>query len=67
MRPAFNPNPNNPMQVATTAQQMAKNAGEERMAVAFQVVALCSMAIMGAAAATQILRDLRREDRHHGR
>lgn len=60
-------NPTNPMQVATTAQYMARNAGQERMALAFQTVALVSMAVMGAAAATQIVRDLRREDRHHNR
>ena len=57
----------NPLNVAQTAQQMAKSAGQERMAFAFQSVALVSMAIMGAAAAVQILRDLRRDDHHRSR
>jgi hypothetical protein len=52
----------NAMNVATTAQQMAKSAGQDRMALAFQTVALVSMAIMGTAAAYQMLRQMHHED-----
>jgi hypothetical protein len=47
---------------------MAKIAQQERMAFAFQSVAMVSMAIMGITAATHLIRDLlRSEKREIGR
>ncbi|MFO0807558.1 MAG: hypothetical protein U0746_02960 [Gemmataceae bacterium] len=57
----------NAMNVATTAQQMAKSAGQDRMALAFQTVALVSMAIMGTAAAYQMLRQMNCDNHSKGR
>jgi ABC-type enterobactin transport system permease subunit len=39
------------------AQMMAKNAGNERMAMILQYVAIGSMIIMAGAAASQVLRE----------
>ena len=56
-----------PMDVATSAQKMANAAGKDRLAVAFQGVALVSVAIMGAASAVQMLQQLRRGGRDRER
>jgi ABC-type hemin transport system ATPase subunit len=57
-------NPHNPdlMQVASQAQNMAKIAQQERMAFAFQSVAMVSMAIMGIAATAHLIRELLRSE-----
>lgn len=62
MHHANQPNPNL-LQLASQAQNMAANAKQERMAMAFQMVSMVSVAVMGIAAAAQLLRDLRRKDR----
>ena len=58
-------NPHNPglLQVATQAQNMAASAKQQRMAVAFQTVAMVSMAVMGVTAAAHLIRDLLRSER----
>lgn len=63
------PSNSNPglFQVATQAQIMARNARQDRLAVAFQSVAMVSMAIMGVTAAAHLMRDLLRADRGRGR
>ena len=54
--------------VAKHSQDMAGKAKQERMAVAFQTVAMVSMALMGVTAAAQLVRDmLRPEHRDRGR
>jgi len=50
------------MQVASQAQHMAKSANQERLAMAFQTVAMVSMALMGVTAAAHLVRDLLRSD-----
>ncbi|MBX9581863.1 MAG: hypothetical protein K2X87_16285 [Gemmataceae bacterium] len=59
-------NPANPglLQVATQAQQMAGQAKQERMAVAFQTVSMVSVAVMGLAASAHLLRELLRPATH---
>ena len=56
--------PHNPglMQVASEAQNMAKSAQQEKMAFAFQSVAMVSMALMGVTAAAHLIRDLLRSE-----
>lgn len=56
------PNTHNPglMHVASQAQDMAKNVKQEQMALAFQTVAMVSMALMGVTAAAHLIRDLLR-------
>lgn len=44
-------------QLGPQAQQMAKNTGNERMAMVLQSVAIGCMIIMAGAAASQVLRD----------
>ncbi len=44
-------------QLGPQAQQMAKNTGNERMAMILQSVAIGCMIIMAGAAASQVLRD----------
>lgn len=63
------PGPQHPglIQVANQAQQMARHTREERMALAFQTVAMVSMAIMGVTAAAHLVRDLMRDDRGKSR
>src|SRR4051812_47002617 len=61
-------NPHNPglPQLLSRAQDMAKDARQqkqEKMAVAFQTVAMVSMAVMGLTAAAQLVRDLLRPER----
>lgn len=65
----FAPYTTNPglLQVASQAQTMSRQAREERTAVAFQTVAMVSMAIMGAAAAAHLVRDLLRHDSDRSR
>ena len=63
MHPAPSQNPGL-MQVATQAQNMAKTAQQDRMAVAFQTVAMVSMAVMGLTAAAQLVRDVLRSQNH---
>ena len=46
------------MQVASQAPSMAKTAQQERMAIAFQTVAMVSMAIMGVTSAAHLIRDM---------
>jgi hypothetical protein len=46
------------MQVASQSQNMATHAKQEKMAVAFQTVAMVSMAVMGVTAAAHLIRDL---------
>ena len=48
------------MHVASQAQNMARSAQQEKMAVAFQKVAMVSMALMGVTAAANLIRDLLR-------
>lgn len=55
------------LQVASQAQNMAKQVREERMATAFQTVAMVSMAIMGVTAAAHLVRDLLRPNNGRGR
>jgi hypothetical protein len=43
--------------LGTQAQSMAKNCGNERMAMVMQYVALGSMIVMAGVAASQVLRD----------
>lgn len=50
------------------AQMMAKNVGNERMAMILQYVAIGSMIVMAGAAASQVLKDafgLSHRDRDH--
>jgi hypothetical protein len=58
-------NAHNPglMQVASQAQTMAKGVQQDKMAVAFQTVAMVSMAIMGVTAAARLIRDLQRSEK----
>lgn len=49
------------------AQQMSKQAREERMALAFQSVAMVSMAVVGATAAVHLIRELLRRRDGRGR
>jgi hypothetical protein len=60
-------NPHNPnlMQVASQAQNMAANTKQERLAMAFQMVSMVSVAVVGVTAAAQLIRDLRRHDHGH--
>jgi hypothetical protein len=44
-------------------QNMARNAGQERMAIAFQTVSMVSMALVGVAATIQLLHEMRRSER----
>jgi hypothetical protein len=62
-------NPHTPglLQVANQAQSMAANAKQHRMAVAFQTVAMVSMAVMGVSAAAHLIRDMLRSDQGRGR
>jgi hypothetical protein len=62
-------NPQNPglLQVATQAQNMATSAKQQQMAVAFQTVAMVSVAVMGMTAAAQLIRDLLRPNPGRGR
>jgi hypothetical protein len=62
-------NPQNPglMQVASQAQNMAKSAQQERFAIAFQTVAMISMAVMGFTAAAHLIRDMLRSKGGKGR
>jgi hypothetical protein len=46
------------MQVASQAQNMAKSTQQEKVAFAFQTVAMVSMALMGVTAAAHLIRDL---------
>jgi hypothetical protein len=48
------------MQVASQAQSMAGHTKQEKVAFAFQTVAMVSMALMGATAAAHLIRDLLR-------
>ena len=48
------------MNVASTSQNMATHSKQEKMAVAFQTIAMVSMAIMGATAAAHLIRDMLR-------
>lgn len=59
------PNPQNPglLQVAAQAQNMAHQARQERFALAFQAVAMVSMAVMGIASAAHLVRDILRPER----
>jgi hypothetical protein len=57
MHPAPNQNPGL-MQVAAQAQNMAKTAQQEKMAIAFQTVAMVSMAMMSLTSAVHLVRDL---------
>lgn len=59
------PLPHNPnlLHVANQAQHMARNTRQEYMALAFQSVAMVSMAIMGLAAAAQMLREVSRREK----
>jgi hypothetical protein len=58
-------NAHNPglMQIASQAQTMAKGVQQDRMAVAFQTVAMVSMAIMGVTAAARLIRDLQQSEK----
>ena len=49
------------------AQRMARNCGNERLAMTMQYVAIGSMIIMAGAAATHLLRDVFGHTEHHGR
>lgn len=54
--------------LGTQAQQMARNCGNDRMAMLLQYVAIGSMIIMTGVAASQILRDsFGTPDRDRGR
>lgn len=57
--------PNNPnlMQFAAQAQNLAANAKQERMAMAFQTVSMVTVAVMGVVQAAQLLRDWKRDER----
>jgi hypothetical protein len=62
--------PHNPdlMHVALQAQNMARSTQQERLAFAFQSVAMVSMALMGVTAAAHNICDLvRSEKRGRGR
>jgi hypothetical protein len=62
--------PHNPdlMHVALQAQNMGRSVQQERLAIAFQSVAMVSMALMGVTAAAHNIRDLlRSEKRGKGR
>lgn len=62
---SYNPNLG---QVASQAQSMARSARQENLAIAFQSVAMVSMAIMSVAAAAHLVREFtRREQRPKGR
>ncbi|MCZ7632958.1 MAG: hypothetical protein M5U20_05695 [Phycisphaerales bacterium] len=58
----------NPLYLANTAQQMARNAPASD-AVVFNKVAMCCMGVMAAASVAQVfqslLRDLNRQERQH--
>jgi hypothetical protein len=57
--------PHNPdlMHVALQAQNMARSTQHERLAFAFQSVAMVSMALMGISAAAHNIRDLLRSEK----
>jgi hypothetical protein len=57
--------PPNPglLQVASQAQNLAKSATQEAMAVAFQTVAMVSMAVMSVTAAAHLISDLQRSQK----
>ncbi len=59
--------PPGPLHVANQAQQMAKHTSNERLALAFQWIAVTSMAVMGVTAAAHLVRDLLRPPRTRGR
>ena len=61
--------PSNPnlMHVATQAQQMARNTGQEKMAIAFQSVAMVSMAVMSVSAGAHLIRALLRSEKTKSR
>jgi hypothetical protein len=51
--------------LGTQAQQMARNCGNERMAMVMQYVALGSMIVMAGVAASRILREAFGPAGHH--
>lgn len=53
-----------PSQVAHQAQSMARNTRDERVALAFQSIAMVSMAIVSVASAGHLLRELLRDAKH---
>lgn len=53
--------------LGTQAQQMARNCGNERMAMVMQYVALGSMIVMAGAAASRVLREAFGPTGHHHR
>jgi len=53
--------------LGTQAQQMARNCGNERMAMIMQYVALGSMIIMAGSAASRVLREAFGPANHHPR
>ena len=55
------------LDVATQAQTMAGRTKQERMAVAFQWVAMISMAAMGATAVSNLVRDALYPNHERGR
>lgn len=61
------PPPPGPLHVANQAQQMARQASDERLSLAFQWIAVTSMAVMGVTAAAHLVRDLLRPQRTRGR
>lgn len=56
-----------PLSVATQAQQMARHTRDQRMEVAFQWIAMTSMAIMGVTAAANLIREMLHPPRGRGR
>jgi hypothetical protein len=48
------------MELSSHADNLAKGAPQQKMAIAFQTVAMVSMAIMGVTAAAHLTRDLLR-------
>lgn len=53
--------------LGTQAQQMARNCGNERMAMIMQYVALGSMVVMAGAAGSRVLREAFGPADHHHR
>jgi hypothetical protein len=61
-------NPNSGLiQAANQAQEMARAARREKMALAFQIISGVNMAVLTGMAAFHLIRDIRRAEREGGR
>ena len=54
-------------QLANPAQEMARSAQAEKMALAFQAISAVNLAVLTGVAAVHLLRDIRRAERENQR